>query len=99
MASTSSPANIHPEGGSALAVNSEHVLKARELELTAGWLGRVFGNAKNAPLNIAGIIATLLTITGIALLFWPGSMTASDFWKLITPILTLILGYLFGKKS
>jgi hypothetical protein len=90
---------IQLEGGRTLEVPGELDLKARELELTAGWLGRIFGAAKNAPLNIAGLVAVLLVATGIALLFFAGSMTASDFWKISTPMITLILGYIFGRKS
>lgn len=92
--------DIQTEGASALAVGGEHELKARQMELTAGLLGRLFGGPKNAPTNIAGFVVVLLLITGLGLLFtYPGSMTASEYWKVATPIITLIVGYVFGKKT
>ena len=91
--------NIDPSAGSSVSVPSEYKLKARELELSAGVLGRIFGSAANAPMNIAGLVALLLLGPGIALLFVKGLMTAKEFWETTIPILTLILGYLFGKKA
>jgi hypothetical protein len=75
-------------------------LRSKAMDLEYGWLGRCFGNARNAPVNIAGLTVVLLLGTGVAMLFFESkNMLSSDYWKLITPILTLILGYLFGKKS
>jgi len=75
-------------------------LQSKAMDLESGWLGRCFGSARNAPLNIAGLTVTLLIGTGVALLFIESkAMAAAEYWKLMLPILTLILGYLFGRKS
>ena len=72
-------------------------LQSKQMDLESGWLGKLFGGSRNAPSNIAGLSLLLLVAPGIALLFIPGtSMTAADYWKFITPIVTLILGYVFG---
>jgi len=78
---------------------TELLLKSKGMDLESGWLGKLFGSSKTAPSNIAGLSLLLLLSPGIALLFTAGTaMTAGDYWKLITPIITLILGYLFGKN-
>jgi hypothetical protein len=74
-------------------------LHSKQMDLESGWLGKLFGSSKIAPSNIAGLTLLLLVLPGVALLFFSGSsMTAADYWKFITPIVTLILGYLFGKN-
>ncbi len=74
-------------------------LQSKQMDLESGWLGKLFGSSKIAPCNIAGLCLLLLVVPGIALLFFSGTtMTAGDYWKFITPIVTLILGYLFGKN-
>lgn len=82
------------------AERSSIELQSKAMDLESGWLGRCFGSARNAPLNIAGLAVALLLGTGVLLLFIDSkAMAAVEYWKLMVPILTLILGYLFGKKS
>ena len=66
-----------------------------------GLLGRFFGSATNAPTNIAGLVICLLTLTiiGIGLWFVPSSIPPRDFLNVVVPIVTLALGYLFGKST
>jgi len=78
--------------------NTPPEIQAKALELEAGWLGRCFGAGRNASVNIAGGSLIALILLGAALLFLDAKgMTASEYWKLVTPIITLILGYLFAK--
>ncbi len=73
------------------------VLRAKEMDLEAGWLGRCFGGRSNAPMNIAGLLVVLLLGSGIAVLFFQNAMGAADYWKTIVPLVTLVMGYVFGK--
>ena len=67
--------------------------------LDAGLLGKWFGGPKNSPPNIAGFVAILLITAGIVTLFLDTDITSEKFWEIIVPILSMILGYLFGKKA
>jgi hypothetical protein len=75
-------------------------LQSKQLDLESGFLGKMFGGLKNAPSNIAGLCLFILLLTGIVVLFIKDlNMTAAEYWKYSTSIITLILGYLFGKNS
>ena len=57
-------------------------------------------NSKNIPLYIAFVICILLIIIGVIFQFIPEKnrdSTVIEFWELILPIITSILGYIFGK--
>jgi hypothetical protein len=41
----------------------------------------------------------LFTLACIAVAFVPSMMLASDFMGVTTPLITLILGYFFGKRT
>lgn len=72
--------------------------ETKRLTLETGWLGRVIGSSKNAPNNIAFLVVVLLIVSGIVVNFvYPNDRV--EYWKLILPVLTLTLGYLFGKNS
>jgi hypothetical protein len=73
-----------------------------------GALGRFFGSGKSIKLNIAGLFIFLLVITGIiytACIFFVSKIENTkaigiiEFWGIITPLITLALGYIFGKKE
>jgi len=74
-------------------------LRSKEMDLEAGWLGKCFGGSANAPLNIAGVLVLLLVGSGILVLFVESTMPAQDYWKVIVPLLTLVMGYVFGKST
>jgi len=63
----------------------------------AGWMGTIFGSATTPPIGIAGIIALLLTIASIIVLFDPSNMPAEDYIKTVLPVISVMIGYLFGK--
>jgi hypothetical protein len=71
-------------------------LKQRQIELDAGILGRLFGNAKNAPTNIGGMVLCILLVVQSVLCFVSGSIPSHDYLQLVLPVITTILGYFFG---
>jgi hypothetical protein len=71
-----------------------------------GWLGGIWGVPTNIPNNIAAFSIVLLLITGIGYTFLnydkkPETLNLSikDLWSIITPFMTLAIGYLFGDFS
>ena len=65
-----------------------------------GKLGTWFGSSKNAPINISGILT--LSLISFAILFTVFSKefeNAKIIWVIVTPIITLALGYIFGKQQ
>jgi len=80
-------------------VSRRYALEERRMSLDSGSLGRFFGSAANAPTNIAGLIALLLTLSCIVSLFFPSNIPALEFLKLVLPVITGVLGYLFGKST
>ena len=89
----------HSEIVPAEDVTRRYALEEREMTLEAGVLGRFFGSAARAPTSIAGIIALLLTVACIVSLFVPTNIPSSELWKLVLPVITGVLGYLFGKST
>jgi hypothetical protein len=71
-------------------VDRRYALEERRMNLQAGW---------NVPTFIAGAIAVLLTLACILSLFLPTNIPSSELWKLVLPVITAILGYLFGKST
>ena len=78
---------------------TELLIKSKAMDLESGLLGKIFGAPTHSPANIAGLAIILLLVPGIILLFVQGSTSASDYWTLILPIITLALGYIFGKNT
>jgi hypothetical protein len=71
------------------------------MSLEAGWLGGIFGSKERAPTNIAGFFVAILTLTIIVFgfVFVPSHISAMDFLNYLVPLITLVLGYLFGKST
>ena len=80
-------------------IEHRYALQERQMTLEAGVLGRFFGSSARAPTSIAGIIALLLTLACILSLFVTTNIPSAELWKLILPVITAILGYLFGKST
>jgi hypothetical protein len=76
-----------------------YALDQTRMVLEAGVLGKFFGSAANAPIYIAGIVVFLFAITSVVVLFVQSNVPAADFLKIIVPVITLALGYLFGKST
>lgn len=78
---------------------NQFVLRVKEMDLEAGLLGKCFGTGKSAPLNIAGIVLILLVATGILVLFVQSAMPANEYWKIAVPLISLVIGFIFGQGS
>ena len=74
---------------------------ANSKDKEGGILGRLLGtNTKNASIHIAFIICVvLLAYCGIDLIhsFCPKANLSTEVWEKIFPVVTLALGYIFGK--
>lgn len=67
-----------------------------------GWIGRVFGNAVEKPGNIAGaaIIVSFVVLIGVIIASIENPSFKTDaLIPVFTGIITLALGYLFGKGT
>ena len=76
----------------------EYLLKSKEMDMEKGILGNLFGSPTRAPITIAGILIFIRVIFGIFVSIYPNNFNANDYWTKILPIITLALGYIFGKK-
>lgn len=80
-------------------VVNRYGLERTRITLNAGILGKIFGSAANAPTNIAGFILCLLSLTVVALILFRSNEPVADNLTLLVPVITLTLGYLFGRRS
>lgn len=85
-------------------IDKEKELKL--LNLRIGFIGRCFGDSNNSSKNITFSLCLFLIIGVIAISFYvllkdveeSKIELLSDIWNIIIPIISLSLGYLFGKK-
>ena len=66
-----------------------------------GWVGKFFGSAAEAPSNVAGI-AFIASFIGLMVLFFvdlPADAPRSEGIGVFGTMMTLSVGYLFGKKG
>lgn len=77
-------------------------------EKELGRLGIFFGSGETVKMNISGLTILILLITGIGYTIAILCMDTTsnnkavgilDFWGIITPIITLALGFIFGKTQ
>ena len=80
----------------------EQALKDKDL----GVVGKYFGGRELTALNISGALIMTLAIMGIIFTFIllcqkkeDQPISIIDFWAIITPLITLSLGYIFGNKN
>ena len=82
-----------------IAIIGDNKFKTKRQE--GGVLGGFFGtNTKNASIHIAFVICIVLLIfCGVDLVhsFLGKNKITSEMWNLIFPVVTLALGYIFGK--
>lgn len=71
-----------------------------------GFLGKFWGSSSSIPNNIAALAIIVLIATGIFYTYCTMnlgpdkiSLPIKDFWAIITPLITLAIGYLFGDKT
>jgi len=78
-----------------------------KLDKQLGFVGKFFGYGDGGKLNIAGFCIALLLLLGISYTFialncsqnHPMGISVLQLWGIISPIITLALGYTFGKNS
>ena len=76
---------------------------ATEQTKELGWIGKIFGGEKNSSKNITATIniCLLLGATAVSLAVYFSEQDkefVKAIWGGVLPIVTLSLGYLFGKK-
>lgn len=71
-----------------------------------GLLGMVWGNSASIPNNVAALLICFLVLFGMiysycmmAIPVTEAPITIKEFWAILTPIITLSIGYLFGDKT
>lgn len=81
--------------------NHENELKNKEI----GWLGKFFGSennsAKNMAITVIVIVISGATLFSLCVLFNAqlNNTLIKDVWSSVVPIVTLALGYIFGKNN
>lgn len=81
--------------------NHENELKNKEI----GWLGKFFGAEDNAARNMA--MTVIILVSGGATVFSVcvilksniGDDLIPNVWSKVSPVITLALGYIFGKNK
>lgn len=80
--------------------NHECTMKDKEL----GRIGLFFGTAENSSKNISALICFLLlsaiiVMSGIVYYLDKDKDFIGNLWQMILPVITLSLGYIFGKRE
>lgn len=79
-----------------------HELSLKNKDL--GWIGKFFGSSENSSKNIAAIICLILLFAVIIMSCGVYCMDrdkdfVSTLWQMVMPVITLALGYIFGKRG
>ena len=85
-------------------LDKEHNHQLKCIDKDLGWMGLIFGGKELTALNISGLLIFLLLFIGLCLTYIvydksTGIENILKVWSIITPIITLTLGYIFGNKS
>lgn len=80
---------------------NNHVQKLENAKL--GKIAQLFGSGENASKNITATVCILLLVGGASVSLYAyidkgDSELAGSIWNVISPIITLALGYIFGKN-
>ena len=75
-----------------------YTFEEKRMYLESGVLGRIFGSNQAAPMNISGFVVGLLVVAGVILILARGVAESVQYFKIVVPLITLALGYLFGKR-
>ena len=72
----------------------------QKINLEKGFLGGIWGVSSSVPNNIAALTITVLLLFGIiyTVIGCFKILSIKDLWTIITPMITLAFGYLFGEK-
>ena len=80
----------------------DHEVSMRNMDL--GKIGWIFGSSENSSKNIAASICFTLLLAIIGMSWWvyhidKDKSFIASLWQSVLPVITLSLGYLFGKKE
>ena len=69
-----------------------------------GKVGYIFGGSDNSSRNIAAVIcfvllAAIIAMSCVAYYMYEDKTFVASLWQLVLPVITLSLGYIFGKKE
>ncbi len=67
-------------------------------KIDLGWFGKCFGSAEHAPTSICGILIIFLLIVSSLLILFNQQIAMEYTKSVVLPLITLALGYLFGKN-
>ena len=77
-----------------------------KIKTERGFLGSIWGSSEKIPNNIAALSIVVLLFAGLAYTYnnlgisnEKISLSTKDFWAIISPLITLAIGYLFGDKT
>jgi hypothetical protein len=94
--------NVPELGGKYL----QHETDKEKMIAERGWLGNFWGSSSSIPHNIAGLLLIVSLFSGVFYTCYACTKTTSemgisikDFWAIVSPFITLALGYLFGIKK
>lgn len=102
--------NIDPKLGKTV-IDANVDLRKKELDKDLkkeerGYLGQFFGGKDCSSNNIAGFFLLLLLVIGtlytVVMVYYCPTKTHNqvmDFWGIITPLITLTMGYIFGNNQ
>lgn len=79
----------------------EHENSIKDKDL--GWLGKFWGSGENSSRNIAAMVLFLLIFGSsvVSVVIYCSTQDSSlivKIWGYVTPVISLALGYIFGKK-
>lgn len=78
---------------------ADYAIQEKRMYLEAGVLGKFFGMSSNAAANVAGFVVCTLILAGVLMAFFSPALQVTEYFKLVSPIVTLALGYMFGRKT
>jgi hypothetical protein len=79
----------------------DNSLKEKQIARQYGALGWFFGcNPEVLPVYIGGMVAIISLLGALIYTFYPSSsLPVADLWKIISPFISVVLGYILGAKS
>lgn len=76
----------------------EHKYTLERTKIDRGWFGKIFGAPDVAPLYISAFLLLPVVLSLCIVLYFPVKTGGYEAAKYLAPIVTLGLGYLFGRK-
>jgi len=79
----------------------ENTLKEKTLVLQHGLIGKVFGSGPDASVRVAATVLIILAGAGVTYTFLAPDnavFAVAEFWKILSPIISSLAGFIFGKS-